>query len=192
MSFDATESGLPSLIPSASCESRPQTDVTRLQRRPGVKVRAEAIASLDGSQLARLDPLIDRAAGCTLLAGGVARLPRFVRVDPACTEMPRFSRTKGAYSAEGSLWADSRPTGVAQGTAGIGRRPGIGVYGDIAAAPPCSDDWDTLGDGPWSKWIAAHISASVHVLFEIRPTSDRLSLRRWRASWSPTGVYHGS
>ncbi len=101
VSFDATESGLPSLIASAraAVRSPPQADVTRLRRRPGLKVRAEAIASLVGSQLARLDPLIDRAAGCTLLTGGVARLPRFVRVDPACTEMPQFSRTKGANGA---------------------------------------------------------------------------------------------
>ena len=96
----------------SSCQSRPQTDVTRLQRRPGVKVRAEAIASLDGSQLARLDPLIDRAAGCTLLAGGVARLPRFVRVDPACTEMPRNSAEPGSLQRRRFTLAK-----------GFGRRP---------------------------------------------------------------------
>ena len=50
----------------------------------------------------------------------------------------------GIRDRERLNWADSRPTGVAQGTVGIDRRPGIRCYA-VFSSPPVADYWGPSG-----------------------------------------------
>ncbi len=80
-------------------------------------------------------------------------------------------------------WAESAPTGVAQRTAGIGRRPGIGRY----RVSPFSDDRDTLGDGPPSQGTFG--DPDPHALRSGRGRASRdghVSFREHRERWPYT------
>jgi hypothetical protein len=69
-------------------------------------------------------------------------------------------------------WADSRPTGVAQGTVGIDRRPGIRCYA-VSSSPPVADYWGVSG------WRRSYVPWTLFRRRDHR-TAGGSTFREWR------------